>query len=146
MKTVIAKRDKSIFYFFLLCVLGTLLLNGHNLVRCLRSDLRWFGIFSIACLSIITFIALFGLIALPVAVLVKEDETLIVYQGLANKKKIAWSSILSAEVLVLQEKKESKNGDILLKIKTEKGEESISVYQVKDKKSVVENLNNLLKV
>lgn len=146
MKTVLAKRDKSIFWFFLLGVLITLIINGYNFVKFLRSDFRWFGIFSIACLSIITFIALFGLIALPSAVLVKEDETLIVYQGLANKKKIVWSSILSAEVLVLQEKKESKNGDILLKIKTEKGEETLSVHQIKDKKSVVENLNNLLKV
>ena len=146
MKTVLAKRDKSIFWFFLLGVLITLIINGYNFVKFLHSDLRWFGIFSIACLGIITFVALFGLIALPSAVLVKEDETLIVYQGLANKKKIVWSSILSAEVLVLQEKKESKNGDILLKIKTENGEESISVHQIKDKKSVVENLNNLLKV
>jgi hypothetical protein len=103
MREVIAKRDKSIFWFFLLGVLITLIINGYNFVKFLNSDLRWVGIFSIACLGIIIFVALFGIIILPNAVLVKEDETLIIYLGLL-KKTISWDSVISAEIIPSQNK------------------------------------------
>ena len=144
MREVIAKRDKSIFCFFLLGVLITLLINGYNLVKFIIY-IRVFGVFCVVCLGLITLISLFCLILLPNEVLVKEDETLIIYQGVFNKKTLAWDSILSAEVVSTQYRgKETKNGSILLKVKTENGEESISVYQIKDKKTAVETLNNLI--
>ena len=144
MKTVIAKRDKSIFLFFLLGVLITLLINGYNIVKFIMY-MRIFGIFCVVCLGIMTLVSLFGLIVLPNEVLVKEDETLIIYQGVFNKKTLTWDSILSAEVVSTQYRgKETKNGSILLKVQTENGEESVSVHQIKDKKMVVENLNNLI--
>ena len=58
----------------------------------------------------------------------------------SNKKMLNFGSILSVE----GKGKETKNGSILLKVQTENGEESISVYQIKDKKTVVETLNNLI--
>ena len=144
MREVIAKRDKSIFCFFLLGVLITLLINGYNLVKFIIY-IRVFGVFCVVCLGLITLISLFCLILLPNEVLVKEDETLIIYQGAFNKKTLAWDSILSAEVVSTQYRgKETKNGSILLKVKTEDGEESISVHQIKDKKTVAETLNNLI--
>ena len=144
MKTVIAKRDKSVFYFFLVIVLVSLLINGFNIPKFLNSGLRWFGIMFIVVLSFITLTSLVCLLFLPNATIIKEDDNLIVYKGVF-KKKIALKSVLSADLASLQiEKKESKNGNILLKIKTENGEEDLIIPQVKDKKKAVERLNELI--
>ena len=144
MKTVIAKRDKSVFYFFLVIVLVSLLINGFSIPKFLNSGLRWFGIMFIVVLSFITLTSLVCLLFLPNATIIKEDDNLIVYKGVF-KKKIALKSVLSADLASLQiEKKESKNGNILLKIKTENGEEDLIIPQVKDKKKAVERLNELI--
>ena len=95
-------------------------------------------------LSFITLTSLVCLLFLPNATIIKEDDNLIVYKGVF-KKKIALKSVLSADLASLQiEKKESKNGNILLKIKTENGEEDLIIPQVKDKKKAVERLNELI--
>ena len=136
MKTVLAKRDKTMFYIAPFVVLLALFTAWYNKFLTMPG----FGAFYIVCSGLTILLAVVGLIVLPNEVLVKEGGTLVIYNGLFNKKTLDWGSILSAEV----KGKDSKNGSILLKVQTEKGEENISVNQIKDKKMVVENLNNLI--
>ena len=136
MKTVLAKRDKTMFYIAPFVVLLALFTAWYNKFLTMPG----FGAFYIVCAGLTILLAVVGLIVLPNEVLVKEDGTLVIYNGLFNKKTLDWGSILSAEV----KGKDSKNGSILLKVQTENGEESVSVHQIKDKKMVVENLNNLI--
>ena len=144
MKTIIAKRDKNIFWFFLFMVLFSCLVSGYTIVKSLTTDFRWFGIFAIVCLSFMTLISLVSLIALPNAAIIKEDENIIIYHCVF-KKTIGFASVISAEVAPIQPKeKESKNGSILLKIKTENGQEDILIHQIKDKKNAVEQFNKLI--
>ncbi len=144
MKTIIAKRDKNIFWFILFMVLFSCLVSGYTIVKSLTTDFRWIGIFAIVCLSFITLISLVSLIALPNAVIIKEDENIIIYQGVF-KKTIGFASVISAEVAPIHPKeKESKSGSILLKIKTENGQEDILIHQIKDKKNAVEQFNKLI--
>ena len=144
MKTVIAKRDKSVFWFFLGLVLISCAINGNNIIALLYSDFRWLGIFFIVGLSIITLISVLCLVLLPNAVIIKEDERLIVYRGVF-KRSVMLSEIIQAELAPLaSNQKDRKSGDIILRIKTENGEEKFLVPQIKDKKNAVEQVNNLL--
>lgn len=144
MKKVIAKRDKSIFGFFLILVLISYVVSGYSIVKALNSEWRWFGIFAIVCLSVIALISLLSLIFLPNATIIKDGENLILYRGVF-KKIVSCSCVLFAELAPLQPKeKESKNGAIILKLKTENGEQEFIIQQVKDKKNAIEQLNKLI--
>ena len=137
MTTVLAKRDKTFYYIVPIVVLVALFTAWYNKMLAMPVV----GTFIIVCAVLSILVAVVGgLIVLPNEVLVKEDEVLIIYNGIFNKKMLNFGSILSVE----GKGKETKNGSILLKVQTENGEESISVYQIKDKKTVVETLNNLI--
>ena len=136
MKTVLAKRDKTMFYIAPLVVLVSLFASWCSKLLTMPG----FGACYIVCATLTIVVAVVALIVLPDEVLIKEGETLVICNGIFNKKTLAWDTILSAET----KGKDRKNGDIVLKIKMENGEESISVYQIKEKKTVVETLNNLI--
>lgn len=144
MKTIIAKRDKTVFWFILVLTFLSWLISYKNIISFLNSDFRLFGIFYIAGLSIITFVTILGVILLPNATIIKKDESLIIYKGVF-KKIIDLNNVLSAELAPIQKnEKISKNGNVILRVKTESGEEIILITQVKDKENAVKQINDLI--
>ena len=144
MKTVIAKRDKTVFWFILILSLVSWLISIKNIISFLNTEWHWLGIVYIVGLSIITFCSVFLVFFLPNATIIQENENLIIYQGIF-KKVFNLNSVLSAELAPLQKnEKVSKNGSIILRVKTVNGQESLLIGQVKDKENAVKQINDLI--
>ena len=141
-REIIAKNNSKKFFVFVLVVFLVSLPTSFNFLK--NPDFRWVGIFFISVIIFTVLFSLIMLIILPNYAIVKEEENVIIWQGIF-KTVLPIETILNVEIVPLQNGEiMSKNGNILIKVKNESNEGKVFTINVKNKEEVVERLNLLI--
>ena len=149
MKEIIAKRNKSVFVFFIAIALFSLVLNGWNMQKFLNTEHRWFAIFFLCTIGFIFFVGVTCLVLLPNAAIIKDGENLIVYRGVF-KSIIKISDLIDVEEGVRlspkgKDAKVAKITEIKLTVKSGDEEKIVWVGDIKNKADVVKRLKGIKK-
>lgn len=144
MKEMIAQRDKKIWIFALIMETLLVLSMGSFVKTFINTSMHWLVIVMIVCISLSVLSSLWGLFGLPNYVIVKEDENLVIHNGI-RKQTLCLRDIVSVELPPKEKPNYRSLGMIILRANTEKGEKNINIFDIKNPESVVEKINQLLK-
>ena len=141
-REIIAKNNSKKFFVFVLVVFLVSLPISFNFLK--NPDWRWFGIFFISVIIFTVLFSLIMLIILPNYAIVKEEENIIVWQGMF-KTVVPIETISTVEIMPLQNGEVmSKHGNIAIKVKDLNEQEKTFRVNVKNKVEIVERLNLLI--
>ena len=141
-REIIAKNNSKKFFVFVLVVFLVSLPTSFNFLK--NPDFRWVGIFFISVIIFTVLFSLIMLIILPNYAIVKEEENVIIWQGIF-KTVVPIKTISIVEIIPLQNGEVmSKHGNIAIKVKNLNEPEKTYTVNVKNKIEIVERLNLLI--
>lgn len=144
MKEIVAERDKSFFLF--IAAVGLISLMSCILGLVYIPRFRWFYIFGISVMGFVTLVGTIGL-CFPKWVIIKEANTIVIYNGFRGlkKKTLQLSDIVGVKVQEFKQQSKAKNGNIVITIKNEDSStKDIIVINVKNNSEVADKLNLLI--